>query len=223
MFICIVFAFFISMGIFAVCYSNHLSRKRVEQLQAVASDLGLEYRDNGSKLLMKQLEKFELKFVDNRKKIANVISGETDNVSISIFDLQFSVGKSQQSQRHTQTTVILGSPQLSLPKFELRTEIFLDKMFGKMLDHQDIDFESHPDFSKKFVLAGDEAAVRDLFQPHILEFFEGKNDVFVEGAGDEIVFYRFGKKVNPDSIKSLFAEVYELYGVFSESSKVALA
>lgn len=69
-----------------------------------------------------------------------------------------------------------------------------------------------------FVLGGDEAELRNLFQPHVLEMFEGKKGMYLAGAGDTIVMYRHGKCVKPEEIESVLAEVYGLFGVFAEST-----
>ena len=63
----------------------------------------------------------------------------------------------------------------------------------EMLGLKDIDFDSHPQFSKDYLLKGaDEAAVRRCFHPAVLTFFEqhtGKRQwVATEGLGSILVY-----------------------------------
>jgi hypothetical protein len=59
------------------------------------------------------------------------------------------------------------SSLLSLPEFELRSENMFHKI-GKAFGCQDINFESHPEFSKRYLLRGaDEEAVRTFFTPEM--------------------------------------------------------
>jgi hypothetical protein len=94
----------------------------------------------------------------------------------------------------------------------MRPEGFLDRI-GGALGFQDIDFESHPNYSKMFVLQGeDEAAIRQFFQPKLLEFFETKLGHSVEASEDAMFFYRPKVKAKPEMIKDLLADAYEVFG-----------
>lgn len=92
----------------------------------------------------------------------------------------------------------------ALPVFELSVEGFL-KAGG-----QDLDFASHPAFSKRFRLRGDdETAVRNLFNPRVLDFFESLRDDFgqtIEGAGEYVVVYRSARRVKPEAVKAFVEE-----------------
>ena len=99
----------------------------------------------------------------------------------------------------------------------MRPEGFLDRV-GGMLGMQDIDFDSHPEFSKSFVLKGpDEERVRAFFQPPVLEFFETQNGIRVEGAGNTICLFRTGKIVKPENIKDLLSDAYQVFGCLTDA------
>ena len=79
----------------------------------------------------------------------------------------------------------------------MRPEGFFDKI-GSALGFQDIDFESHPLFSKSFVLqSSNEEAIRQYFMPSLLEFFESKAGISVEAQSGKMFFYRTGRCIKP--------------------------
>jgi len=83
---------------------------------------------------------------------------------------------------------------------------------------QDIDFESHPEFSKLFVLQGpSEDAIRDYFKPTLLEFFETKKGISLEADRDTMFFYTARIRAKADQIKDLLSDAYEVYGVLTEN------
>ena len=58
----------------------------------------------------------------------------------------------------------------------------------------------------------DEAAVRQLFNSSIIQFFEQERDLTVEAAGDLMFLYRYNKQVTAEEM-----------GTFVETGKRALA
>ena len=94
----------------------------------------------------------------------------------------------------------------------MRPEGMFDKI-ASVLGFQDIDFESHPTFSKMFVLkSSEEEAIRKYFSPRILEFFETQKGISVEAAHGALFFYRAGRRIKPDEIKDYLGQAYEVYG-----------
>ena len=75
---------------------------------------------------------------------------------------------------------------------------------------QDVNFDSHPDFSRRFKLqCEDERPVRTLFQPALLHSFETLGDEFgytVEGRGECVVVYKHGRLVDAGAIAPLWRE-----------------
>ena len=73
------------------------------------------------------------------------------------------------------------SDELRLPSFSLKPEGFLHRLVAS-LGLQDINFDTHPEFSRMYQLQGsDEESVRELFQPGVLEYFEQHKGLCVEG------------------------------------------
>ena len=56
---------------------------------------------------------------------------------------------------------------------------------GQVLGYQDIDFESHPMFSQRYLVrAYDKEGVRRVFSDHVLSYFEQQQGVSTEGDGE---------------------------------------
>ena len=165
-------------------------KKRKEALEALAKEMGLEFFPDGNSELEQQLSGFNLMNRGYSKKLNKLILGQTDDVTIAIFDYCYTTGSGKNRSRHSQTVASLQSNQLSHCDFTMRPEGFMDSI-GGALGFQDIDFESHPNFSNMFVLKGDsEEAVRSRFQPAVLEYFEDKPGVSVESHAGNIILYR---------------------------------
>jgi hypothetical protein len=105
-----------------------------------------------------------------------------------------------------------------LPTFSLRPETIWHKI-GGWFGHQDIDFESHPGFSRLYLLRGrDEEAIRRLFTAEVLAFYEGQSGLSTEGAGNRLVVYRHAKRIAPADTRSFLEEGFGVLGVFRSSA-----
>ena len=111
---------------------------------------------------------------------------------------------------------------MNLPQFALRPEYLFDKI-GSALGYQDIDIDFESDrtgveFSKKYLLQGkDEQKVRELFTPEVLGFFGGQYGVSTEGGGDQLIFYRLGKRIKPEDVRPFIEEGLEVFRLFASS------
>ena len=147
-----------------------------------------------------------------------MVEGDSGDVKISIFDYRFTTGSGKNSTTHSQTIIALQSQQLRCPEFTMRPEVFFDKI-GSAMGFQDLDFDSHPQFSKLFVLKGpDEAAIRSFFTPTVLEFFEGQSKISLEASDDTMFFYRNRTLRKPEELKDLLSQAYEAFGVLTDAT-----
>ena len=145
-----------------------------------------------------------------------MISGVANGVSMAIFDYQFTTGGGKNQQTHRQTVISFKSEHLLIPDFEVRPENVFHKI-GQAFGYGDIDFDSHPVFSKKFLLRGpDEPAIRELFTDEKLTFFENYLGICAEGGADQLLFYRARKIVKPDMINEFMTEGFSVYGQFKQ-------
>lgn len=198
----------ITIGIIVAMWQE---KKRREQLGLLAEELGLVFQPDGDPQHHKQVNSFALFSQGGGRKISNLILGETDEVNIALFDYQFTTGSGKQKQTHRQTVASLQSPSLQCPNFTMRPEGMFDKI-GGAFGMQDIDFESHPDFSNMFLLKGDETQVREFFTPEVLSFFETQKGISVEARPGALIFYRARSRVKPAEMKDLLTQAYHIFG-----------
>jgi hypothetical protein len=189
-------------------------KKRNEGLAAVAEKLGLPFFPSGDPALIDELSKFELFTQGRSRKISNMLHGETDEVRVGIFDYQYTTGSGKNSHTWWQTVIYFCSPELNLPHFAMRPEHLFHKI-GGLLGYEDLDFESHPIFSRKYLLRGsDPDRIRVLFRDEILTYFEDQKGVSVEGNGNQIIYYRASKRVAPDEVRGLMEEGFAVFKLF---------
>lgn len=208
----------IFVGIFALIGFVSLfawlsERKRRTKMAETAEALGLEYFPHGHSALTSQLNGFSLFGQGRLRKLTKVILGTTDDVQIAIFDYQYTTGGGKNAQTHKQTVTSVHSAEIKAPSFVLRPESIFSRM-GGLLGFKDIDFDSHPRFSKMFVLKGsDSMAIREFFNPAMLSFFEEQKGICLEARPGMLMFYWPRKRVRPDDIRDSLAKAYEVYGL----------
>lgn len=202
----------------AIFYSRWLEKQRREAFQKAAEALGLSFTVEGSAGMLQRLARFKLFNRGHGKKIQNVIQGDAGDVAISVFDYRFTTGSGKNKNTQHQSVISLASPQLNCPELRIRPEHFFDR-FGSALGLQDIDYPSHPQFSKMFVLQGtDEEQVRAFLNEPLLEWLESKPGICLEAVGETLFFYRSRKRIKPEQIKDALAEAYEIFGLLVDAS-----
>lgn len=189
-------------------------KQRTEQFEQIAQDLGLPYFPKGDSSLQEGLSHFHLFSQGRSRKIRNMMHGESSGVQLAIFDYRYTVGGGNNSRTYKQSVVYFQSPALSLPQFAVRPEGFFHKV-GGAFGYQDIDFESHPEFSKTYLLRGEnESAIRECFDDDLLTFFETQSKISVEGVGDQLMFYRSGKRIKPGEIQQFMQDGFHVFAQF---------
>ena len=199
-------------------YSWHTAKKRREGLQTLADELGFSFHPKGDTVLQGWFEGFHLFSQGRSRKIINVLRGKTADLDMAIFDYRYTTGGGKSQQTHTQTVLCFNSDALFVTPFVMRPETFWQRIGMSLLGGQDIDFDSHPDFSKKFLLRGDdEDAIRATFTPEILEHFEILPGISVEGDGNLLIYYRNGTIIATDKVRGFMEEGFDTLTLFTKS------
>ncbi len=127
-------------------------------------------------------------------KVSNLLHGVsrqlggTDQLEVEIFAYRYVTGGGQHSRAIRQTVIAFRSPQPHLPRFALRPQNPFHKI-GAAFGYQNIDVDSYPKFSRKYLLRGnDEQKVRAVFVYELLALFETEEGVSVEADGDRLIF-----------------------------------
>ncbi|MHB0959377.1 MAG: hypothetical protein ACYC6N_07120 [Pirellulaceae bacterium] len=211
----LIFGAVMALVAFGGVASYMSEKKRRTAVGSVAQQLGLSFAEEGGPELLSALSDLPLFSRGRAKRITNLIQGETDEMSMGIFDYRYTTGSGKNSHTYRQTVAFFRSPGRDLPQFELKPQSFLHGI-GKMFGYQDIDFQSHPKFSRTFVLRGtNETQVREVFTADVLSFFESKPSISVEAQGHDLILYRPSKRVKPDELHELMAEGFEILKQFS--------
>ena len=211
----IVVAFFAFAG--ALMYWSYVAnKKRIEGFAQQAEAMGLNFTQQPGDSIMAHYGHFKLFNRGRRRRVNNLIEGDSGDVTLQIFDYKFTTGSGKQTRHHVQTIASLKSSQLNIPSLTIHPEGFLSRVGSKM-GFQDIDFDSHPTFSKMFVLKGDnEEAIRNFLTPAALEYFEAHQGISLEASGDTLFFYNPNRRIKPEEIKDLLARAYEVFGALTE-------
>ncbi len=116
--------------------------------------------------------------------------------------------------------IVFRSDTLRLPAFTLRPEAEYRKIdaFHKInskLGYQDIDFSSHPTFSRQYVLQGsDEEAIRGLFNKNILSYYEQHVGMHTEGVGEQLLLCKPSERLSPENIPSFMEQGLQVFELF---------
>ncbi len=198
-------------------FSHRAAKKRREGFIAIAESMGLACSPEGDSELLQKFSNFNLFSQGRSRSMKNVIQGDSGEVNIAIFDYEYTIGSGKNQRSHRQSVVSLHSPQIQCPDFTMRPEGMLDKI-GSALGFQDIDFDTHPKFSKMFVLkSSNETATRAFFTAKVLEFFETKQGISVEAATGSLFFYRPSRQIKPEEVKDYLAQAYEVFGTIVDA------
>ncbi|MEM6692280.1 MAG: hypothetical protein AAF664_22815 [Planctomycetota bacterium] len=183
-------------------------KKRTTELASVADELGMQFTPGADERLLPVLQQFRLFNQGHSRRMKNVMTAVTDQLTLTIFDYQYTTGGGNNSRTHSRTLVALESAAFQLPQFSVRPEGLGDKLAAK-LGFQDIDFDQHPEFSSKFVLqAIDENATRRFFTPQLLDLFASRPELSVD-AVPGLITYRESKRAKPEDIRDLLSDAYE--------------
>jgi hypothetical protein len=179
---------------------------RQQRIKKIAANNGWMYTQEEQ---VDSIELLEFDFFRSRpiEYKMNVIGGEFEgsNVDWEISDITFDEG-AMLSKEVYKTTVQLVHLNREIPSFVLEQEGIFDKIFDRVLsiNSQDIDFVSHPIFSKKLKLTGeDEQAVRGLFTSDLIEFLESEEIYHIECNGNALIIFKSLRISNTGEIKNM--------------------
>ena len=203
---------------FAMIASNKAEKKRRAELAQTASEMGLEYFEEGWDGFLDPFAEVKLFNRGRARRTRNVIQGQTDDVSIRLFEYFYTTGSGKNRRTHVQSVACLQAPELEIASFALRPQSAVFDAIGKKFGGQDIDFEDHPEFSRMFVLQGaNEPAIRDQFTAPVLDFFVGQQGIWLEGIPGGLVFFRRNKRVPPSSMRNFLSEAYKVFAVLRDA------
>jgi hypothetical protein len=184
-------AFVVVLVVVVVAINRWLTARRRDALRAAATGLGLEFHPDLPELLG-DLTGMRMMSHGHAHKLLNVLRGTRGGDTVALADHRWVTGGGKNRRVHRASLAVLRRPRLALPHFFMRPQRAVLDDIGRLLGGQDINFPDDTDFSRDFVLQGeDEAAVRALLGPSLRQQLrELARDVRVEGRGDTVLVER---------------------------------
>lgn len=219
----VLFAFvFIGLVLYAfgsTAYERFVERKRTAAFAQAAADLGFEFDPTSRADLPEDLAGLYLFTRGDSRQTRNIVRGGTANPNTTVFDYSYSISGDGNATTYYQTVACFRTGNLRMPTFSLRPECVLHRI-GSLVGMQDIDFDTHPTFSKAYLLKGPkEDAIRKAFSHEVLKFFEDRTGLCVEANSKVIVFYRQNKWIDPMTLRDFLAEGLEMMTMFHDRAR----
>jgi len=205
----LVFVIIILVFVAVVVLESQARKKRIADMQALATRLGYEYAQDAG--MLGALDQIGLLSRGHSHKTTNLLRAKEDGTTTAVFDWYFAVGHGKHRTSHNQSVLLFESPRLSLPAFKLRPEHLGHRIAG-LLGQQDIDFEGQPDFSSAYLLQGsDEPRIRAFFDRARLTFLAARPGLCLDGNGSILLYYRADRRLSPDAIPALVEEGRQVF------------
>jgi hypothetical protein len=183
-------------------WSHQARKKRREALAALAAQMRWSFTPDGDDTLRSIMGGFRLFAHGHSKRFTNLMRGPGEASNMALFDYEYTIGGGKERHTFRQTVLSLNLGGRPLPRFCLRPERAWDKVEA-FFGHKDINFDMHPDFSKKYSLRGDdEYQIQKLFTGGLIAFVEGAPGISMEGEGSTLLLYRNRKLAKSEDIRA---------------------
>jgi hypothetical protein len=194
----------------------NLENSRTQAMKQAAAHLKMKFQEKDDFGLYRLLKDFRLFRRGHRRRIQHIIYDEMDiQKKQYIFDYQYTISTNNSKKTYHQTVLFINSKHLGLPQFSLQPEQVWHRLTTWMKLERDIDFDSHEDFSKSYLLKGeDEEIIRHVFNPEVLNFFTIHKNWYMEGINYYLIFYSRNERFHPSVLAGLRAMGRELHDLF---------
>jgi hypothetical protein len=197
---------FIGLAIWLGIHARKKAEERRLALQQTAQMMGWAFTATCDFSMLPNVISYHLFTLGHARtrRIENMMYGTVDGGRAAIFDYTYVTGSGKSRQTHYLTAAYFQSGNLRLPFFSLRPENVFHKMFGAF-GYQDIDFANRPEFSRRYLLRGqDEQNIRNVFSERVLSFYESQGQrLSTDAGGDQLFIYQEDVRVSPDQIRPL--------------------
>jgi hypothetical protein len=206
----VVTAALVALAVRTTGRARERRRHHAEAMEATAARLGWGYREEIDSHAVPDLSRFELFRQGSGRKLRHLLTSPAGDPRAVIFEYTYAVSNGKSTSTYRQTVYYATGDALRLPSFSLRPENFFHRV-GAVFGYQDIDCDRRPEFSRMFLLRGeDEAEVRALFTEPVMAFFERRPGICAAGLGRELLVWRPQRVITPDELESFVAEGAEV-------------
>jgi len=215
------FILFAVIFISALLIHYYSSRRRSAALQKTAEELGLSFSAEGESEFAEVMKsRIELFFIGSSRIISNVIHNISMPYAVmNVFDYSYTTGSGKSRSVHTFTCALAKyDAKTEFPQFSLVPENFFNRLTDKLFMHSDINFDNYPEFSKKYLLRGNnEEAVRRLFSSAVISSLEIKDNLRIFASGRYVLYYSSGF-IKADKIEAFISDARNTIQLFYSSS-----
>ena len=202
----------LGVGLVAMELSSRATKRHSDAMRTIAHGLSLKFNPEGHAELHESLKRFHLATLGPDSTMTNLMYGQRDGTDIAIFEYEYPRGKNNTIR---QSVVWMQRRGTRMTEFSLRPEGVWNQL-GGWSGHGDINFTSHPNFSRDYLLRGDdEEAIRELFTDEVLNFYESHPELITEGEGNKLLFYREAVVVNPENLRTFLNEALTVRALLS--------
>jgi len=193
---------------------------RQTRLQNLANENDYEFANqvDWNTGYLKKFHFFEIRPIERKSNCLKGIFKDGD-VSWEITDVTFSEGAAFTAETFNTTVMVLELPR-KIPVFAMEKERVIEKIIDRIKAYSgytDIGFEMYPDFSKKFLISGnDESEIRAFFTEEIIRFFETKQIYHIESNGDSLIIFDKIKLARTDETIAFIEYGKELTGLLGK-------
>lgn len=182
-----IFLIPVAITIPIIVWSLRYAKKRTQEFSQIAQLMGFRFLGKTWQgPTLSSLHKTSI-LQRIRGRYLNAMTGAVGGMDAAVFDYTYQMGKSTVT-----LTVVAFTHDRQLPPFELRSENIFDKM-AEAFVHKDIDFDSNPEFSRRYYLRSpDDAQVRNLFTTGLLAYFEqipSDKQWHIESSAKTLILY----------------------------------
>jgi hypothetical protein len=197
---------FVGLVVTLILTQRRAEHARTDALQQASLALGLAFEAKGDLDQIRALGDLSLYNEGRSRHVTTVMSGRTGDDEAKIFDYRYTTGGGKESHTWTQTVALYPGGGRGLPAFVLSPENVFHK-FAALLGYQDIDFDSSPVFSSRYLLHGpDETAIRAAFTVEVRALLEQQLGWTVEVQAGSVGIYRAGKRAKAEEIATFIEE-----------------
>ena len=187
-----------------ICLANSAPKlsQRQERLQNLATEKNYQFSSqvDWNTINLKKFHFFEIRPIERKY---NCLQGRFQDLEMSweIADITFNEGQTFTAETFNTTLMVLHFNK-SIPIFSMEKEGVLDQILDKLMEftgHTDINFDMHPEFSKNFLLMGEnEADIRSFFTDDLIRFFEENHIHHLESNGEALIIFNKIKLARTD-------------------------
>jgi len=180
---------------------------RAIELKTFADATGFNFHPQQAKTGMKYKD-FPIQKGNTIRYEENFLEQYAENCKVEVSDI--TVTELQAKSDDHVTVVHISDIDFPIPDFALEPESLHTKL-SEVVGGKDIDFDTHPDFSKNYYLRGyNEQEVRDFFEGDVIKFLESHDEMHIECHKHRLLIFKKRDLMSPEEIEATvkFAEAF---------------